>query len=627
MTRYIVRRTVQAVVVVYLVITLVFVLMRVGDSDPAQALVDWEQDYIEALRQYRDIYGALGLDRPVLVQYGIHLKRTFTGQFGKSTIFEVPALTLLKERFVNSAKMGAAATVLAVAAGIPLGIVAALNRGTMIDTATTTFSVLGLTVPNFWQALLMILVFGVWLRWLPIYGAESWRHVIMPAIVASSGLMAVMARFTRSGLLEVLRQDYVRTARAKGLSEQTVILRHALRNGLITVITVLGSVVPTFWAGLVVIETVFAWPGLGPVPVFDKKPGPSRRLHAAAHHFLRDGIGISGGGRHIRGRRPEDQVQVSSTRSDLETVRGSTASGVSAPPRAASLPRWRQWLTLRKLWANRLGVVGGVIFGSFLLVGIFGPLIAPYDPNEAHLTERFLEPRFLNPENGRGVLGTDSLGRDVLSRLIHGARIAMIVALAASALSGVLGITIGAVTAYYGGYVDDAIMRFVDMYDAIPSTVLILAMMAFIPGGVVVLILLLGIVGGGWIGTVRVVRGESLSQRGREYVTAARAIGSTDKRIMFRHILPNTMAPIIIGKTMGIGFVILAESTLSYLGLGVPPQVPSWGRMLSEAQEFILVAWWPSIFPGIAITIVVLSTVYIGDWLRDTWDPRLRGSR
>ena len=125
--------------------------------DPAQALVDWEQDYIEALRQYRDIYGALGLDRPVLVQYGIHLKRTLTGQFGKSTIFEVPALTLLKERFVNSAKMGAAATVLAVAAGIPLGIVAALNRGTMIDTATTTFSVLGLTVPNFWQALLMIL--------------------------------------------------------------------------------------------------------------------------------------------------------------------------------------------------------------------------------------------------------------------------------------------------------------------------------------------------------------------------------------------------------------------------------------------------------------------------------------
>ena len=318
---------------------------------------------------------------------------------------------------------------------------------------------------------------------------------------------------------------------------------------------------------------------------------------------------------------------MSSTRSDLETVRGSAASGVAAPPRGASLPQWRQWFTLRRLWANRLGVVGGVIFGSFLLVGIFGPWIAPHDPNEAHLTERFLEPRFLDPENGRGVLGTDSLGRDVLSRLIHGARIAMVVALAASALSGVLGITIGAVTAYYGGYVDDAIMRFVDMYDAIPSTVLILAMMAFIPGGVVVLILLLGIVGGGWIGTVRVVRGESLSQRGREYVTAARAVGSTDKRIMFRHILPNTMAPIIIGKTMGIGFVILAESTLSYLGLGVPPQVPSWGRMLSEAQEFILVAWWPSIFPGIAITIVVLSTVFIGDWLRDTWDPRLRGSR
>jgi peptide/nickel transport system permease protein len=308
---------------------------------------------------------------------------------------------------------------------------------------------------------------------------------------------------------------------------------------------------------------------------------------------------------------------------------GPASAGAQLPAitRPAPITLWRRWLSPRKLWANRLGVFGGGVFLLFLLCGIFAPWIAPKDPNEVDLLARFSEPIFLNAQEGQGVLGTDFLGRDVFSRLIYGARIAAIVALTASALSGVIGITLGIATAYYGGFVDDIIMRFADTYDAIPGLILILALLAFIPGGVLTLILLLGIVGGGWIGTVRIVRGESLSLRGRDYVLAAEALGASDKRIMFRHILPNTLAPIIVGKTMGIGGVILAESGLSFLGLGVPPDVPSWGRMLSEAQEFILVAWWPSIFPGLVITFVVLSTVFLGDWLRDTLDPRLRGSR
>ena len=318
-------------------------------------------------------------------------------------------------------------------------------------------------------------------------------------------------------------------------------------------------------------------------------------------------------------------------------------AGVSTPAqpgvitRRAPQPLWQRVLSPRKLWANRLGVFGGGVFVLFLLCGILASWIAPRDPNDVDLQARFYQPTFFDlppftflrdPEKeSQGFLGTDHLGRDILSRVVHGARIAAIVALAASALSGVVGISIGIATAYYGGYVDDVIMRIADTWDAIPPLVLILALLAFIPGGVLTLILLIGFLNGGWIGTVRIVRGESLSLRGRDYVLAAEALGASDKRIMFRHILPNTMAPIIVGKTMGIGGVILAESGLSFLGLGVPPDVPSWGRMLAEAQEFILVAWWPSIFPGVVITIVVLSTVYLGDWLRDTLDPRLRGLR
>ena len=333
---------------------------------------------------------------------------------------------------------------------------------------------------------------------------------------------------------------------------------------------------------------------------------------------------------------------------NLSSSRQAGAVELVRTPRA---PRWRRWLSPRKLWGNRLGIIGGGTFLLFLLCGIFAPWVARADPNEVSLLDRFKYPTFCNalpwvqtyepaegeivgsvfchpdPEERKGFLGTDKLGRDVLSRLIHGARIAAIVALSASALSGAIGITIGIATAYYGGFVDDIIMRFADTYDAVPGLVIILALLAFIPGGVVTLILLIGIVGGGWIGTVRIVRGESLSLRGRDYVLAAQAMGASDKRIMFRHILPNTMAPIIVGKTMGIGGVILTESGLSFLGLGVPADVPSWGRMLTEGQEFILVAWWPSIFPGLIITTVVLSTVFLGDWLRDTLDPRLRGSR
>ena len=263
MTRYIIRRSVQAVLVIYMVVTLVFFLMRVGGADPAQALVDWEQDYDVALEQYRDLYEAMGLTRPVIVQYGVHLYRTFTGQFGDSTIHNVPAWRLLRERIAKSAQVGGAAMAIAIGVGVPLGVISALKRGSIIDTGATTFSVLGLTIPNFWQALLMILIFGVWLGWMPIHGADTWKHMVMPSIVASSGLMATMSRFTRSGMLEVLKQDYIRTATAKGLAQSTVIVRHAMRNGLISVITLLGAALPLFWSGIVFIEYVFAWPGVG----------------------------------------------------------------------------------------------------------------------------------------------------------------------------------------------------------------------------------------------------------------------------------------------------------------------------------------------------------------------------
>ena len=260
---YLLRRLGQAALTLAGVSLLVFVILRVIPGDPAKMLLPEgaPQSAVDALNR------ELGLREPIWVQYGIFLRSVVRGDFGQSFQYRAPALRVVLERLAATVQLALAAMAITVAVGVTLGIVAAVRRGTGYDYASTVLAVLGQSLPNFWLGIMLILLFGVALRWLPTSGFESWRHLILPAVTLAAFPMALVARLTRSSMLEILGRDFIRTGRAKGLAERAVILRHALRNAAVPLLTVLGLQIGTLLGGAVITESVFAWPGMGKLVV------------------------------------------------------------------------------------------------------------------------------------------------------------------------------------------------------------------------------------------------------------------------------------------------------------------------------------------------------------------------
>jgi len=263
MRTYVVRRLWQSALTLVGVSVLVFVILRVVPGDPAKMLLPEgaPRSAIEELNRQ------LGLQEPLYVQYGLFVQSVFRGDFGQSFQYRAPALQVVTERLMATVQLALAAMLITVGVGVTLGIVAAVRRGTGYDYASTVLAVLGQSLPNFWLGIMLILLFGVALRWLPTSGFESWRHLILPAVTLAAFPMALVARLTRSSMLEILGRDFIRTGRAKGLAERAVILRHALRNAAVPLLTVLGLQIGTLLGGAVITESVFAWPGMGKLVV------------------------------------------------------------------------------------------------------------------------------------------------------------------------------------------------------------------------------------------------------------------------------------------------------------------------------------------------------------------------
>lgn len=255
----------------------------------------------------------------------------------------------------------------------------------------------------------------------------------------------------------------------------------------------------------------------------------------------------------------------------------------------------------------------------FVLIAIFAPIIAPFDPNEQNLLMRFLPPLWLEGAESGYLLGTDHLGRDLLSRILIGSQVSIVVGLCAMFISGVLGTIVGLFAGFYK-FVDQVFMRIADIQLAFPTILLALAIIAVVGGSLQNLIIILGVTG--WVPYARVVRSEVFSLRTHDFVIAAQTIGVKDGRLLFRHILPNILAPVITIATFQVAAAIIAESSLSFLGLGVPVDTPSWGNILSEGQLYMESSWWISVFPGISIVLVVLAINLLGDRWRDIFNPK-----
>jgi peptide/nickel transport system permease protein len=257
-----------------------------------------------------------------------------------------------------------------------------------------------------------------------------------------------------------------------------------------------------------------------------------------------------------------------------------------------------------------------------LLAAAFAPLVAPFDPLEQDIGQRLREPGWQDAQGRVHPLGTDHLGRDILSRIVFGSRIALVVGLAAVLISGVLGMLIGLLAGYFGGRVDDFLMRLADIQLAFPFILLAIAVIGVLGPSLRNIIIVIGV--SSWVVYARVVRGEVLSIREREYVQAAIALGSQHWRVLRQHVLPNTLTPWLVVATLDMARVIVIESALSFLGLGVQPPTPTWGGMLADGRVYLSTAWWLATFPGLAILITVLGINLFGDGLRDTLDPRLK---
>ncbi len=273
---------------------------------------------------------------------------------------------------------------------------------------------------------------------------------------------------------------------------------------------------------------------------------------------------------------------------------------------------------LKEILKNKQIVFGLVVIIFMYTVAIFAPVIATHNPNEIHL-----EPnkRLLPPSIGH-VLGTDDLGRDLFSRMVYGARISLSIGFIAVLIMLLIGIILGVIAGYYGGWVDGAIMRLIEVMLCFPTFYLILMILAFLGPSIVYVMFVIGVTS--WMGLARLVRAEFLSLREREFVVAARVLGASDRRIAFRHILPNALAPVFVSATLNVGGAILLESGLSFLGLGVQIPTPSWGNIISTGRFYIDSAWWLTLFPGLAILITVLSFYLVGEGLRTILDPRLK---
>jgi peptide/nickel transport system permease protein len=288
-----------------------------------------------------------------------------------------------------------------------------------------------------------------------------------------------------------------------------------------------------------------------------------------------------------------------------------------AAPAAGVTPAFR-----RPARRARLAIVAGTILALVGLTALAAPWIAPYDPRDQVLERRLLPPAWQARGTWAFPLGCDHLGRDILSRLVYGSRISLLVGLTAVAISGILGVSLGLLAGYYGGRLDTVVMRLVDVQLAFPFILLAITVVAVLGAGLRNVVVVLGVAG--WMVYARLVRGEVLALREREFVVAARALGVPNRTIIPRHLLPNVLTPVIVVGTFSVATNIITEASLSFLGLGVEPSIPTWGAMLADGRAYIGRAWWLTTLPGLAILVTVLAINLLGDWLRDRFDPRLR---
>jgi len=755
--QYVLRRLAFTIPVMLGVTLITFSLSNLM-GDPVAPYVT-EKSTPEQIEELRKLHN---LDKSLPVRYFTYINNLLHGEWGYSQTINQPVSDAIVMKFAATLELSLLAFAVAVLTALPLGIFSSVKHNRWEDHWIRLFALFGSAVPIFWFAL--ILKYFLAFQWgdatqLPLgyrYDAILWdledpieqrtglllvdallagswihfkdalMHMLLPATTLAYASMATTIRLMRGSMLDVLEQDYVRTARAKGLPEHKVVVNHAARNAMIPTVTLLGLAFGGLLNGSVLTETVWQWPGLGLWAItamrnLDTAAILGYTLFAGMLYVLANlvvdvayawldprvelsgdvglaewviagmaillvgvtwisvdlGLGLgklllyalllgalAGLGWRLRRDRADFLVQLreylwvpllagGTVLAVVGIFRGYATGMVllfvlfllvrlalnwrdfvaEIPPRRAEL--WRMAHQLRR---NPLALLGLFIALAILLVALMAPFLAPLEPGQRdadRMVEHFEFNHDLQPpcywsctgERGEAdgyILGSTSKGYDIWYGIIWGSRTSLDVALKVVISGTFIAVVLGVISGYYGGRVDEIMMRITDVFLAIPGLILALAIVA-VTNNPSIEYLMYALIIVWWPGFTRIVRAQALTVRNLPYVEAARAAGASDFRIIFRHVLPNCLTPVVIAATMDMGSIVLVLAGLGYLGFGGGPDLAEWGKLVGYGQEHLLAGdWWAFFFPGLAIALWALAFYLLGDGLRDILDPRQR---
>jgi len=675
---------------------IVFTLMELAPGSIIDGMIQdgMTQEDIAALR------AKYNLDRSMLYRYGLYMLNLVRGDLGVSDITGFSVWRVYTARLPNTLLLCISGLIIGAVVAVPVGIFASRRAGRLPDNITSGITVILMSMPNFWLGLMLMLLFSLRLGWLPAGGMDAgWRSLILPAFCVAAGIMANCARQTRSSMLEVLNADFLRTARAKGVSEKDVIRRHALGNAWIPIITQLGTSLGAQLAGSVVIESVFTWPGVGRATV---EAVIARDVTTATGFIIMTSIlyvvlqlivdllyatvdpriksqyvgvvrkrgseptepaafQLAAAGDVSPGFEPEEFVQpgvdfpvpeplfmqaddsvpdVSETSAPLYTAQVLTGSepvlatqpaetadvsdnaGTAEMDKAAGLvskkykKKSRFGELLHHISKNKGAVAGIVILVVMIALALYSLTMSWESITNPNMRNT------LSPPTWQNLFGTDRMGRDIFLRVIYGSRYSLVIGFGAVSVSAILGITLGSLAGFFGKATENVIMRLSDTLSSIPGLLLGMVIMVVLGMGLRNIVIAVGI--GSMSAYIRITRASILSVRTKEFVEAARATGLSNLHILFKHVLPNGLSPIIVQMSVGLGFTIVVASSLSFLGFGVQIPTPEWGALISSGRDLARTAPWVMAFPGVFIVLTVLGFNLVGDGLRDALDPKLK---
>lgn len=670
MIRYIFKRILLMIPVIVGVSFVIFFSMNMAQGDYVDTLDTGEMTEAEV----QELRAQYGLDKPILVQYANYMVKLVQGDLGKSYSGNRDVFEAFMEKLPSTIYLGIVASVIGTVVSVPLGIFAARRRGTLLDNVANVVAVFGLSVPNFWFGLMIMILFSLKLHWLPSSGNESWICVLMPALTVGTAKMADLTRTTRSTMLDTLTQDYLRTARAKGVPEKTVVNKHALKPAMIPILNVTMSQLSNAVAGAALTESVFAWPGVGKLVVDAVKArdipmacgclimkcvligvielvtdllfvvvDPRLRTHYAAAAAkkrnvsllqeicddFRDAvkafvtipqrlnIALEENRRNkalAEKERAERKARAEKAKAAKATRNGEKRVLVSKQYAKRS-QAGEIWYRFRQ---NKGAMISLIVLLLLLLNCVFADVIFDYDKQVAGYV---MKDRLQGPSAAHW-FGTDDMGRDLFARTMYGARYSLAIGFATVALSVVVGMPIGAICGYFGGKVDLLVMRILDIVRSIPGLLMGIVVVSALGQSAESLVIAMAV---SRFAVVAVTaRTAVMTVKNNEYVEAARAIGMPTMSIIFRHVVPNCLSPIIVRTTLQVAGAIVAASSLSFLGLGVPVPSPEWGALLSAGRKYVQNYSYMTFFPGLAIMITVLAFNMVGDGLRDALDPKLK---